>query len=337
MRFQVRLEPQGRVIEAEPEQTVLNAALAAGLNLPHSCKSGHCASCRALLRSGDIEYPRGRPLGITANEVAAGGVLLCQARARSNLVVEVRQIASVSDVEIKTLPCRIERMERPAQDVMRLFLRLPAVEAFRFQPGQYLDILLADEQRRSFSIASPPHDAAMLELHVRHAPGGAFTTPLFERTGVGALLRVEGPLGQFVYRASDAPLLLIAGGTGYAPIKAILRHVLETGIARPVQLYWGVRDLADLYEATNLQTLRARYPRLRFSPVLSDPRSAPTTDLRRGWVHEAVLADHADLSPFDIYVAGPPALVEAARAQFPSRGADEQRLLFDSFDYAPQA
>lgn len=336
MRHQLRIEPHGRVIDVQSSQSVLEAALAAGLNLPHSCKSGHCASCRARLRSGSIDYPRGRPLGITEAEALSGQVLLCQAHALTDLVVEVRLIARVGEVEIKTLPCRIEHMERPAPDVMRLWLRLPAVEAFAFHPGQYLDVLLADEQRRSFSIASPPHDAKLLELHIRHAPGGAFTTPLFERTGVGALLRVEGPLGQFAYQPSAAPLLLVAGGTGYAPIKSILRHVLETGIERTVQLYWGARTAVDVYEDAELLTIGKQYPQLRYVAVLSHANAAAAHQ-RLGWVHEAVLADHADLSGFDIYAAGPPALIEALRRQFPLHGAQPERIYFDSFDYAPQA
>lgn len=335
--MQIRIEPQGRIIEAKPGHSVLDAALAAGLNLPHSCKSGHCASCRARLRSGSIEYLRGRPAGITEAEAAAGGVLLCQARATSNLTIEVRQLAQVGDVEIKTLPCRIERIERPATDVMRVWLRLPAVEAFTFQAGQYLDVLLADEQRRSFSIASPPHDARLIELHIRHAPGGVFTTALFEKTGIGALLRVEGPLGQFVYQPSTAPLLLIAGGTGFAPIKSILRHVLETGIVRPVELYWGVREAADLYEDAELLALAQRHAQLRYCGVLSHAKAAAAAHQRLGWVHEAVLADHADLAAWDIYVAGPPALVEAVRAQYPAQAARPERIFFDSFDYAPRA
>lgn len=336
MRHQVRIEPHGRVIQVESGQSVLDAALAAGLNLPHSCKSGHCASCRARLRSGEIGYPRERPLGITEEEIAGGAVLLCQARARTDLVVEVRLIARISDVEIKTLPCRIERLERPAHDVMRVWLRLPAVESLNFQAGQYLDVLLADERRRSFSIASPPHDAKLIELHIRHAPGGAFTTPLFERTGAGALLRVEGPLGQFVYRPSNAPLLLVAGGTGFAPIKAILRHVLETGIDRPIQFYWGARDVPDLYEDAEVLSYVARHRQLHYSAVLSAAGAARAPHQRVGWVHEAVLADHADLSAFDVYVAGPPALVEAVRDRFPSQGAAAERIYFDSFDYAPR-
>ena len=333
----VRIEPQGRVIEAGVDQTILDAALAAGLNLPHSCKSGHCASCRARLITGQIAYPRDRrPLGLSESEASTGHILLCQARARSALTIEARVVGRIGEVEIKTLPCRIERMLRKSADVMQVFLRLPAVEPLLFQPGQYLDVMLADDERRSFSIASPPHDAALIELHIRHAPAGKFTSELFERTGAGALLRIEGPLGQFAYRPSAAPLLLVAGGTGFAPMKSILRHVLETGIDRPVHLYWGARSSSDLYEDELVLDWVRRYPQLRYVAALSDVPATNHPHERLGWVHDAVLADYADLSGIDIYAAGPPALVHAVRESFPAHQADPQRIFFDSFDYAPR-
>jgi CDP-4-dehydro-6-deoxyglucose reductase, E3 len=196
----VRIEPHGRTLRVREDQSVLEVALAAGLNLPHSCRSGHCASCRARLLSGEIHYPNGRTAGLTAQEAESGYVLLCQARPRSDLRVEARLVANASEAEIKTLPCRIARMERLAPDVMQVFLRLPAVEPLQFRAGQYLDVLLDGGKRRSFSIASPPHDGSQIELHVRHVPGGGFTSLLFEKLQAGALLRIEGPLGQFTYR-----------------------------------------------------------------------------------------------------------------------------------------
>src|SRR5580700_11388329 len=168
--FEVRISPHGRVVRVKAEQSILDAALDAGLNLPHSCKSGHCSSCRARLLSGSIRYPHGTPLGLSADEARSGQVLLCQARPVSDLSVDVRLVAAVADVEIKTLPCRIARLEQLAADVMQVFLRLPSVESLAFQPGQYLDVLLEDGGRRSFSIASPPHAAGLIELHARHVP-----------------------------------------------------------------------------------------------------------------------------------------------------------------------
>lgn len=314
---------------------MLEAALAAGLNLPHSCKSGHCASCRARLLSGEIRYPNGRPLGITAAEERQGEVLLCQARPVTDLRVEARLIASVEDVEIKTLPCRIAKMTPLAPDVMQVFLRLPAVEPLRFKAGQYLDVLLEGGRRRSFSIASPPHDSELVELHVRRVLGGGFTEAVFTTLHQGSLLRIEGPLGQFVYRERSAPALLIAGGTGFAPLKSMLRHALENGSTRDVTLYWGARTPIDVYEEALVLEWQHQYPNLRFAVVLSEADASQAAHHRLGWVHEAVLADHPSLAAFDVYAAGPPAMIEAIRASFPARGVDDDRLHFDSFDYAP--
>src|SRR5882757_3243093 len=326
-QYKVLVEPHGRHITVAADRPILEAALTAGLNLPHSCKSGHCSSCRVKLRAGDIEYPNGVPLGLTPQEAQGGNILLCQARARSDLVVEARLISSVTDVEIKTLPCRIAQMTPLAPDVMQVFLRLPVVERLQFQPGQYLDILLERGRRRSFSIASPPHDSDLIELHVRRVPGGGFTDGLWGATTVGALLRIEGPIGQFVYQEGPAPVLMIAGGTGFAPLKSMLRHVLEGGVDRSIHLYWGARQAQDVYEKELVLEWVRRYPQLQFTPVLSE---ATGTDNRVGWVHEAVLADYPNLEPFDVYAAGPPALIEAIRADFPRT----DRLFFDSFDYA---
>ena len=334
LEYKVLIEPHGRHITVTADRPVLEGALAAGLNLPHSCKSGHCASCRARLRAGEIEYPNGIPIGLTSEEAQAGNVLLCQARARSDLIVEARLITSVAEVDIKTLPCRIARLTPLAPDVLQVFLRLPAVESLRFHPGHYLDILLDGGRRRSFSIASPPHDSGLLELHVRRVAGGGFTKHLFDALPVGSLLRIEGPIGQFVYRESQAPLLMIAGGTGFAPLKSMLRHVLEGGIDRPIHLYWGARQPHDIYEEELVLTWVRQYPQLRFTAVLSEANETKAPHHRLGWVHEAVLADHANLNPFDVYAAGPPALVEAIRASFPRHGVREGRLFFDSFDYA---
>ena len=336
--YQVRIEPHGRTITVPEGRAVLDAALGAGLNLPHSCKSGHCASCRARLLAGEIHYPNGRTAGLTEEEARAGYVLLCQARPRSDLAVEARIIANVADVEIKTLPCRIARLTRLAPDVMQVFLRLPAVEPLPFKPGQYLDVLLEGGRRRSFSIASPPHDSDLIELHVRRVAGQGFTAALFEQLHEGSLLRIEGPIGQFVYVERPGPALMIAGGTGFAPLKSILRHVLERGgSGREVHLYWGARQPVDVYEEDLVLDWARRYPQFRFNVVLSEATGVePAAAHRRlGWVHEAVLADHPSLAAFDVYAAGPPALIEAIRATYPARGLTEDRLHFDSFDYAP--
>ncbi|HWZ63270.1 MAG TPA: 2Fe-2S iron-sulfur cluster-binding protein [Steroidobacteraceae bacterium] len=338
--YSVCIQPHARSLTVAAGEPVLQAALAAGLNLPHSCKSGHCGSCRARLLAGEIHYPNGLPLGITAAEAQRGQILLCQARPRSDLTVEARLIAGVAAVEIKTLPCRIARLTPLAADVLEVRLQLPAVERLSFQPGQYLDVLLDGGRRRSFSIACPPHDAARLELHVRRVSGGGFTERLFgggaDALTTGSLLRIEGPMGQFTYRDGPGPMIMVGGGTGFAPLKSILRHVLETGIRREIHFYWGVRHRADLYEEARMLSWAAQAHRqLRFTAVLSEASAAQAPHHRTGWVHAAVLADYPDLSRFEVYAAGPPAMIEAMRASFPRHGLPPERLYFDSFDYAP--
>lgn len=334
--FTVRIEPQGRSIRATAETSVLDAALDAGINLPHSCKSGHCASCRARLLSGQVHYPDGQPLGLSSAEAAEGYALLCKARATSDLVVEARSIASVTDVEIRTLPCRIERIVTLSPDVRQVWLKLPATEHLDFKAGQYLDVLLEGGRRRSFSIASPPHDSQRLELHVRRVDGGGFTQSLFDEDAVGRLLRIEGPLGQFVYRPAAGPVLLIAGGTGFAPIKSILRHVLQGDSQRPMHLYWGARDEIDVYESELVERWVEQHPTLSFTAVLSAPAETLRAKRRVGWVHDAVLADWPSLAQAEVYAAGPPAMIEAIRGAFPQRGLSTERLHFDSFDFAPR-
>jgi CDP-4-dehydro-6-deoxyglucose reductase len=334
----VILLPSGQSLSVEDGETLLDAALRAGLNLPHSCKGGHCSSCRARLRDGKVRYPLGRPLGLLEEEERNGYVLLCQAHAASEeLAVEVREIRPPApDVHLKSVPCRIERMELLTPDVMAVFLRLPQNEPFHFAAGQYVDIMLPQNRRRSFSIANPPHDAKFIELHVRRVASGEFTQQLFSGMKEKTLLRIEGPLGQFWFReGSPRPALLIGGGTGYAPLRAMLRHVLERGRPRPLHLYWGAQREPDLYEDAQVREWCAKHPQLRYTPVLSDP--SPEWSGRRGLVHAAALADHPDLSHFDVYASGPPAMVEAVRHEFCERGLPTAQLFFDSFDYAPDA
>ena len=335
---QITLVPTGQSFVAEPGETVLGAALRAGLNLPHSCKGGHCASCRARILEGEFSYAGERPAGLTEEEARSGLALLCQARAVTDLAIETREVRPAPDVEVKSLPCRIERMDRVADDVMAVFLRLPAVEEFNYRPGQYLDVMLSAGRRRSFSIASAPADGRLIELHVRRASSSGFTGQLFDSMHAGTLLRIEGPLGQFWLRTgSPRPPLMVGGGTGYAPLRAMLRQLIASGDRRPVELYWGARDLPDLYEHAWLERLRGERAGFDYHPVLS----APPAGIGRHWagrcglVHEGVLADHPDLSGFDVYASGPPAMIEAVRSEFARHGLPREQLFFDSFDYAP--
>jgi CDP-4-dehydro-6-deoxyglucose reductase, E3 len=335
----VRVVNSTRDFEVARDQPVLDAALTASWNLPHSCKGGNCGLCKARLLKGEIHYPHGRPLGLSDAEIDSGFILLCQARARSDLDLELKEIRSAHEGGIARLPCRIERARLAAHDVMILELRPPPAVEFVFRAGQYLDILLSEARRRSFSIASPPENARLIELHVRRVAGGEWTQWLFTNDNVqGALVSVEGPLGQFYYRDTPsrlAPILLIGGGTGIAPLLCILRHLIDNNVQRDMILYWGVRRTSDLYAQSAILELNSRTSKLRFAPVLSEPDPAWTG--RSGFVHAAVLRDIQDLSDFDIYAAGPPAMIEALRCEFPRHGAALERLYCDSFDYAPDS
>jgi CDP-4-dehydro-6-deoxyglucose reductase len=333
----VRIIPHERSLSVPETLPVLSAAQLAGLPLPHSCRSGRCGACRARLLSGRIEYPHGAPLGLSAQETREGYVLLCQALARSDLVLEARLVESAAAAEIKTLPGRIVRRVLLAPDVMQLVLRIPAVESLEFLAGQYLDVLLEGGLRRSYSVANAPLAGSQFELHVRHVPGGAFSEPLFGSLREGALLKIEGPLGRFIYQSSDDPVIFIAGGTGFAPIKAMLGQALAEPSARGLHLYWGARDAAGIYEAALVSEWAQRHARLKVHTVLSDAAANPNAGSgthRTGWVHEAVLGDHPNLAPFAIYAAGPPAMIDAIEATFPVHGARPEQLHLDAFEYA---
>jgi CDP-4-dehydro-6-deoxyglucose reductase len=342
MTYRIRIEPSRHEFLAEPGETVLEAALRQGRALPYSCRNGSCGSCKGRVLAGEVDYGSYDPAALTEEERRAGKALFCQAVPKSDLVVQAREIAAVEHIAVKTLPARVVKMERAAPEVMILTLKLPQTERLQYLAGQYLDILLAGGERRSFSIANPPGRDEFLELHVRLVPGGRFTGHVFEKMKEKDLLRFRGPLGTFFLRApapgapGDAapPAILVAGGTGFAPMQAMIEQALAARDPRPLHLYWGARAREDLYR----DALAARWARehaaFRYTPVLSEPRPEDDWHGRTGWVHEAVLADHPDLSGCEVYASGPPAMIEAVRKRFATRGLSEERLFYDSFEYS---
>ncbi|MGE5624397.1 MAG: CDP-6-deoxy-delta-3,4-glucoseen reductase [Bacillota bacterium] len=330
----VTLLPSSKCFTVEEGETVLAAALRQGIHLPYGCRTGSCGTCRAHVTQGETYYPDGPPLALTALEMQAGEALLCRAAPRGDLTVEAQEITAMAKLRVRALPCRVARLDKLCHDVMGLFLRLPAVERLQFLPGQYIDILMPDNHRRSFSLANPPHDDALLELHIRNVPGGLFAKQVFTDLKVGALLRVQGPLGTFFLREDSArPIVMMAGGTGYAPIQAMLRHVFENRMQRDIVFYWGVRAARDLYADAKLKEWEKSQPNFRYVPVLSEPMAEDRWSGRTGLVHEAVLHDFADLSGHDIYLSGPPPMVHAARTAFPIQGAAPLHMYSDSFDF----
>jgi CDP-4-dehydro-6-deoxyglucose reductase, E3 len=330
----VTLQASGKHFEVDDGESVLDAARRAGLALPYSCLSGACGSCKATLISGDCHYPRNPPSGLNAAEVAHHQVLLCQAVPRSDLIIAVREVASVANMPRRVLPLKLAKKTLLAPDVMQLILQPPRGEHLARLAGQYLDVLLPGGKRRAFSIANPPHVGPEIELHVRHVTGGDFTHRVFHELQLGNVLRVEGPLGTFVPREdSERPMILVAGGTGFAPIKALIEHFLHLGTRRTMRLYWGARTPKELYLRTLPEHWAATAQTLEFVPVISEVETA--AGARKGLVHTAVLEDYADFSNVDIYMSGPPALIDAGRRSFVQSGLPEERLYYDSFDYAP--
>ncbi len=332
MRHRISLQPGNHSFQADDDQTVLEAALAAGLLLPHGCRDGACGACKGRVLEGAVEHGEHSPGALSEAERAEGLALFCCAKPLGDLVVQARSVTRAGDIQVRKLPCRVQKLERLAADVMRIELKLPASENFAFRAGQYIDILLADGQRRSFSIANAPHDAGHLELHVRRIDGGRFTGHVFETMLEKEILRFEGPLGSFFLREdSNRPMVMVAGGTGFAPIKGIVEHAIRLGLQRPITLYWGARKREGLYLDDLARSWESALPDLRYIPVLSDE----PWEGRGGLVHQAVLEDFADLSGHEVYACGAPAMIDAARAGFcAERGLPEDAFFADAFTFA---
>jgi len=323
---------------AEPGETILDAGLRQGSILPYSCRNGTCSSCKATLVSGNITYADADPAALTAADREAGKVLLCQAVAETDVTIRAREATAVAGITIKSMPCRVSKLKALAHDVMEVHLSLPKVQTLEYLAGQYIDIIMRDGRRRSFSIANRPQNGDDLELHIRHVPGGRFSTQVFESMKERDLLRFEGPLGTFFLREdTSAPVICVAGGTGFAPIKAIVEQAIERNERRDIDIYWGVRSARDLYMGDLAREWANTHANIRFTPVLSHPEEDGDTvvdDAATGWVHDAVLAAHPSLAGSEVYASGPPLMIDAIRESFLSAGLDEESLFYDSFEYA---
>jgi CDP-4-dehydro-6-deoxyglucose reductase len=331
MSYRVTLNPSGHQLDVESGEAVLAAALRQNIGLPYGCRNGQCGSCAARLLSGEVTYPEGQPEGLEGQP--AGTCLTCKAVPASDLELAVREAETAAEIEPRIFPVRVHRIDHLAHDVIRLFLKLPDSQRMQFLAGQYLDFLLSDGKRRAFSIANAPHDDELIELHIRHVDGGTFTDWAFTQMREKAILRIHGPLGTFTLdEDSPRPMIFVGGGTGFAPLKSQIEHAFHRGLGRPMELYWGVRSRRDLYLPELPRTWAAAQANFRFVPVLSEPDA--DWDGRTGWVHDAALADHPDLAAYDVYMAGPPPMIVAARDAFTAAGLPVEHLFYDSFEYA---
>jgi CDP-4-dehydro-6-deoxyglucose reductase len=326
--YTVTLQPSGHQFQVEEGEAVLAAALRQGYVLPYGCKNGACGSCKGKIVSGAVDYGIYQHKALTDEEKAQGKALFCQAKPLGDLVLEARTVGAVKDIQIKKLPCRVQKMQRLADDVMALHLKLPANEKLVYLAGQFIEFLLKDGGRRSFSIANAPHDAELLQLHVRHVAGGQFTDHVFSKMKERDILRCEGPLGTFFLREdSDKPIVFVASGTGFAPIKAVIEHALHKGIKRQMTLYWGGRRPKDLY----MNDLATSWP-FRYVPVISEALPEDNWTGRTGFVHRAVMQDIPDLSRCQVYACGVPIMVDSAKRDFIAKcRLPEEEFYADSF------
>ncbi|MBL8477923.1 MAG: CDP-6-deoxy-delta-3,4-glucoseen reductase [Sterolibacteriaceae bacterium] len=337
--FRVTLEPSGHSFTTDGSDTVLQAALDAGLTLPYGCRNGACGACKGKVRDGLVDHGAAQDQAWSTADRADGMALFCCAKPLSDLVLECREVGTARDIPVKIMPCRVQAIERVAEDVIVLSLKLPANERLQFLAGQYIEFMLKDGKRRAFSIANAPHDDGFLQLHIRLIAGGEFTGHVFNGMKAKDILRFQGPYGSFFLREETAkPMVLLAGGTGFAPIKALVEHALHNRIARPMELYWGARNRAGLYLPELPDAWARQHAALRYVPVLSDATPADRWDGRQGLVHRAVLEDHDDLSGYQVYACGAPAMIDAARAEFIAHGLPADEFFADAFTFnAPAA
>ena len=332
-KFQVTIKASGKQFTVNQGESVLAAALRQGVMLPYSCKNGTCGSCKGIIESGEVHYPFHPPLALGRPEIADGYGLMCQAEPMEDLEIDVREIEAVRDIAVRMFPARVTGKTLLAPDVVKLSLRMPRSQRLQFLAGQYLDVLLPGGKRRAFSIASPPQCEDEIELHIRHVDGGDFTGFVFDELKVKDILRLEGPLGNFFIRHDrpEKPMILMGGGTGFAPLKSMVEDLLAMEDRRPLHLFWGAQNERDLYMQDLPEAWAAENEHIRFTGAVAE--AGGQNGLFHGFVHEAVIDRYPDLSPYDVYMSGPPAMIDAARAEFFRHGLSERFLYYDSFEF----
>jgi len=334
MSFDVTIRPSGHFFTVEKDEFILDAALRQGIFFPYGCRSGACGTCLGKVFSGEVTYPDGLPVSLSAEDHQAGQTLFCSAKATSSLEIEVIEVPD-SEIKLQTLPARVYSLLKLSHDVMEMKLTLPGGKRLPFHAGQYIEFLLRDGKRRAFSLANSPTNDDSLVLHIRLVENGYFTPHTFNEMKEKALVRINGPLGTFFIRDdSTRPLIMIAGGTGFAPIKSMLEQLITEKTQRKIYFYWGVRAKRDLYGHTIAETWALQYENIDYIPVLSDVEKEDQWQGREGFVHQAVAEDFADLSGYDVYIAGPPPMILAAKDQFNQQGLPNEQIFSDSFDFS---
>lgn len=325
MTFTVHVAGSDIAFPCEPREFVLDAAERAGYSMPSSCRKGVCSTCETALLEGEVEQ-RGRGRR-TARD---GAALMCRSQPRADLIIRPKRFERIDIFRRKTIAARVFRLSRPAPDVTVLTLRFPIGLRAPFRAGQYLQVVMEDGERRNFSMANAARDNDGAELHIRHVPGGKFSEGIVPKLSAGDALQVEIPYGDFYLRAPVRPVILLASGTGFAPIKSIIGSAIQAGHQRPMHLYWGGRKPEDIYLAELPARWARRYSWFSFTPVVSEPSAA--WQGRTGLVHDAVREDHPDLAATDVYACGNPLMINAAQHDFTAgHGLPEAQFFADAF------
>jgi CDP-4-dehydro-6-deoxyglucose reductase len=331
----VTIKNSGNTFKVRPSQTVLQAAIEAGINLPYGCRNGACGACKAKLLQGKVIHDDYQGSAMSDAELIAGNALLCCARPMEDLTIECRELGGLAGIKPRILPARVAKKEQLTHDVIALHLQLPASERLQFKAGQYIEFILKDGKRRAFSIANAPHDNDFLQLHIRVIAGGVFSEYVEKELQEKAILRLEAPFGSFFLREdSPKPIILVAGGTGFSPVKGIIEHILHNNIKRDILLYRGARELRDLYMHDLCEKWAALMPNITYIPVLSEAADSDSWQGRAGLVHQAVLDDISDLSAYQAYVCGAPGMCEVAHQSFLQQGLDAEEFFSDAFTFA---
>ena len=337
MSYTVSVHPSGHQFDIEDDETVLEAAMRQDIELPYGCRGGVCGSCTGYIVEGDVYYDE-EPIALDEDMIANRQALFCIAKTRGDLAISIEEIEASESLPARQLGCHVSAKNRLCHDVIALQITLDNDERLQYHAGQYIEFILEDNKRRAFSIANAPHNDELIELHIRHVEGGLFTDFLFSSMPEHSALQMEGPLGQFYLREGrNRPIIMVGGGTGFGPLKAMLEHIEHIGFQQPVHLFMGVRALRDLYMQDMIKQRMEKNPRLSFTPVLSEPMDGDNWQGETGFVHEAVARQFDDMSGFDIYISGPPPMVNAAAERFVQQGASKDSMFSDAFEYSADA
>jgi len=337
MPNKVTVHPSGHQFDIDEGETILDAAMRQNIELPYGCRGGACGSCTGFVLKGDIYYDDA-PIALDDEMKANKQALFCIGKTRSDLEISIDEIEEATPLEVRQIGCHVSSKNHLCHDVIALRLALDNDERLQYHAGQYIEFILEDGKRRAFSIANAPHNDDLIELHIRHVNGGLFTDFLFESMPANSSLKLQGPMGSFYLRENrNRPIIMVGGGTGFGPLKAMIEHIEYVGFDQPIHIFMGVRALRDLYMNDMAKQWMQNNQNLSFIPVLSEPMNEDNWQGETGFVHQIVAEKFPDMSNFDIYMSGPPPMINAAVDLFTQQGAAKENMFSDSFEYSADA